>query len=302
MSYHATAGRDKGMTMLRIGLVQHSCTINTSENLEKGLRSIRRAAGQGARLVVLPELHANPYFCQEENPDWFKLAEPIPGETSKRLASLAGELHVVIVSSLFERRGSGIYHNAAVVFEQDGTIAGKYRKMHIPNDPGYYEKFYFTPGDSGFSPVRTSVGSLGIMVCWDQWFPEAARLMALSGADLLICPTAIGWDNTDDQEEQSREIEAWRICQRAHAVANCIPLICVNRTGFEASPKGKGGIQFWGSSFAAGPQGEYLALAAADREQVLLVDIDMQAKERVRAIWPFFRDRRVDCYEKLLRR
>jgi len=299
---HAIAAWELEMNILRTALVQQRYESDIRANLEKNIQGIRQAAEQGASLIVLPELHTSPYFCQEENPDHFRFADTIPGKTGNLLADLARELKVVLVASLFEKRASGLYHNTSVVFEKDGTIAGRYRKMHIPDDPGYYEKFYFSPGDLGFTPVATSVGRLGVLICWDQWFPEAARLMALAGADLLIYPTAIGWDDADDLDEKNRQIEAWQICQRAHAVANCLPLLCVNRTGYESSPTGKGGIRFWGSSFAAGPQGEWLAQASCDREEVLVADIDLEAKERLRRAWPFFRDRRIDAYDGLLRR
>ncbi len=269
----------------------------------KSILMIRQAAASGAALIVLQELHTGLYFCQTEDPALFDLAEPIPGPSTETLGKLARELGVVIVASLFERRAAGLYHNTAVVFERDGTIAGKYRKMHIPDDPGFYEKFYFTPGDLGFTPIRTSVGNLGVLVCWDQWYPEAARLMALAGADILIYPTAIGWDPADTPEERERQLEAWITVQRGHAVANGLPLISVNRAGFEASTQQSGdGIQFWGNSFAAGPQGEFLAQASTDAEQILLVEIDLARSEKVRRIWPFLRDRRIDGYEEILKR
>jgi N-carbamoylputrescine amidase len=264
---------------------------------------IRSAAASGAALIVLQELHAGPYFCQTEDPALFDLAEPIPGETSSFISGLARELGVVIVASLFERRAPGLYHNTAVVFEKDGGTAGTYRKMHIPDDPGFYEKFYFTPGDLGFTPIKTSVGTLGVLVCWDQWYPEAARLMALAGADLLIYPTAIGWDSSDTEDEMERQCDAWMIVQRGHAVANGLPVLAVNRVGFEASPQNpEAGILFWGSSFAAGPQGELLAEASPDNEEILLVDVDMQRSESIRRIWPFLRDRRIDAYGDITRR
>ncbi|MFP5211968.1 MAG: carbon-nitrogen hydrolase, partial [Acidobacteriota bacterium] len=262
---------------------------------------IREAAGRGAGLVVLQELHLSLYFCQVEDTHCFDLAESIPGPATETLGALAKELGVVIVSSLFERRAPGLYHNTAVVLDSDGSVAGRYRKMHIPDDPGYYEKFYFTPGDLGFSPVETSVGRLGVLVCWDQWYPESARLMALAGADLLIYPTAIGWDPNDTPEEQARQLEAWVTVQRGHAIANGLPLVAVNRVGFEPSPDGAGQL-FWGNSFAAGPQGEFLARGASEAEEVLVVDIDRRRSESVRRIWPFLRDRRIDAYADLLRR
>ena len=262
-----------------------------------------QAARDGARLVVLQELHCGPYFCQTEDPELFDMAEPIPGESSSVIGNLAHRLGIVVVASLFERRAPGLYHNTAVVFERDGSIAGTYRKMHIPDDPGFYEKFYFTPGDLGFTPVRTSVGTLGVLVCWDQWYPEAARLMALAGADLLIYPTAIGWDPADSDGEKERQREAWITVQRGHAVANGIPVLAVNRVGFEPSvAEPATGIQFWGSSFVAGPQGEFLAEASRDREEIVMADIDTARSERVRRIWPFLRDRRIDAYGEILKR
>lgn len=288
---------------IRIGLVQQCCTTDRSENLEHSAAGIRAAAAQGAQLVLLQELHAGPYFCQSEDPALFDLAEPIPGPGSERLGALAAELGVVIVGSLFERRAPGIYHNTAVVLERNGDLVGIYRKMHIPDDPGYYEKFYFTPGDLGFDPVATSVGRLGVLVCWDQWYPEAARLMALAGADLLLYPTAIGWDMRDSDDERDRQREAWRIVQRAHAVANGLPVAVCNRVGHEPSPDAQGpGIRFWGSSFVAGPQGEILAQAGTDTPEVLIADIDIRRSETVRRIWPFLRDRRIDAYDDLTRR
>jgi N-carbamoylputrescine amidase len=291
------------MTTLRAALIQHSCSGNRKANLEKTGGMIRQAAASGGALIVLQELHAGPYFCQVEDPNLFDQAETIPGGSSRALASLAKELGVVIVSSLFERRAAGLYHNTAVVFESDGSIAGAYRKMHIPDDPGFYEKFYFTPGDLGFSPIRTSVGTLGVLVCWDQWYPEAARLMALAGADILIYPTAIGWDPADSETEKARQRDAWITVQRGHAVANGLPLLASNRVGFEPSPHHpESGILFWGSSFAAGPQGEILAEASQDREESLMVELDMAQSEKVRRIWPFLRDRRIDAYGDLLKR
>jgi N-carbamoylputrescine amidase len=264
---------------------------------------IRRAAASGARLIVLQELHTGPYFCQIEDPALFDLAEPIPGESSRFIADLARELDVVIVASLFERRAPGLYHNTAVVFETNGETAGIYRKMHIPDDPGFYEKFYFTPGDLGFNPIKTSVGTLGVLVCWDQWYPEAARLMALAGADLLIYPTAIGWDPADAGAEKERQKDAWVTVQRGHAVANGLPVLAVNRVGFEpASQQPQRGIQFWGGSFVAGPQGEILAEASQDKEEILLTEIDLLRSESVRRIWPFLRDRRIDAYSDLTKR
>src|SRR5690349_17097984 len=290
------------MKTLKIGLVQQSCGEDREKNLQASEAGVREAAKRGAQLVLLQELHASVYFCQHENTELFNLAEPIPGPSSERLAKLAKELGVVLVGSLFEKRAPGLYHNTAVVFERDGTIAGKYRKMHIPDDPAFYEKFYFTPGDLGFEPVSTSVGRLGVLVCWDQWYPEGARLMALAGADLLLYPTAIGWDPGDAQDEKDRQRDAWITVQRGHAVANGLPLLACNRTGFEPAPDGGGGIRFWGSSFVAGPQGEILASAGTDARELLIADIDLARSENVRRIWPFLRDRRIDAYDDLLRR
>ncbi|MGD2062931.1 MAG: carbon-nitrogen hydrolase [Nitrospirota bacterium] len=288
---------------MKIGLVQHACTADRDRNVEASLDGIRAAVARGADLVCLPELHVGPYFCQIEDPQVFDLAEPIPGPTSAQIGALAGELGVVVVASIFERRAAGLHHNTAVVLDADGSIAGRYRKMHIPDDPGYYEKFYFTPGDLGFQPIDTAVGRLGVLVCWDQWYPEAARLMALAGAEVLLYPTAIGWSDTDDPEEQARQREAWLTIQRAHAVANGVPVVVCNRTGHEADPSGAtGGIRFWGSSFVAGPQGELLDQAGPDAPQVLVVDVDRRRGEEVRRIWPFLRDRRIDAYGELVRR
>ncbi|WP_283710568.1 carbon-nitrogen hydrolase [Pseudoalteromonas prydzensis] len=285
---------------LTVALVQQSNTDNAEQNMAKSIAGIRDAASQGAQLVVLQELHRSLYFCQTEDVDVFDLAETIPGPSSNVLGELAKELGIVIVASLFEKRATGLYHNTAVVLEKDGTIAGKYRKMHIPDDPGFYEKFYFTPGDLGFEPIQTSVGKLGVLVCWDQWFPEAARLMAMAGAELLIYPTAIGWDPRDDEGEQTRQKDAWVISQRAHAVANGVPVISCNRVGHESDPSGQSdGIQFWGNSFIAGPQGELLAEANNTDEQLLLVELDQKRSENVRRIWPYFRDRRIDHYQDL---
>ena len=280
-----------------------SCTPNVEFNLQKLAKGIAQAAQRGAELVVLQELHNTPYFCQTENPDLFDLAEPIPGPSTDFFGTLARQFGVVIVTSLFERRAAGLYHNTAVVIEKDGTIAGKYRKMHIPDDPAYYEKFYFTPGDLGFEPIDTSVGRLGVQVCWDQWYPEGARLMALRGADLLIYPTAIGYESSDTPEEQARQREAWTTVQRGHAVTNGLPVIAVNRTGHEPDPSGQThGIQFWGSSFVAGPQGEFLFRADIDEEVVAIVDIDLQRSENVRRWWPFLRDRRIEEFAPLAKR
>lgn len=290
------------MNRLTVGLVQHACSPSRQKNIEASETGICKAVDQGAQLVILPELHSSLYFCQTEDTTNFDLAETIPGPTTEYFSAMARELRVVLVVSLFEKRAAGLYHNTAVVIEKDGQIAGTYRKMHIPDDPGYYEKFYFTPGDLGFTPIDTSVGRLGLMVCWDQWYPEAARLMALAGADILIYPTAIGWDPRDDQDEKVRQRDAWTTVQRGHAIANGLPLLSVNRTGFEAAPDGGPGSQFWGSSFAVGPQGELLAEAPADEEQVLIVKIDYTGSEEVRRIWPFLRDRRIDAFNGLTKR
>jgi para-aminobenzoate synthase, component I len=288
---------------MKVALIQMSCTPNVEFNLQKLAKGIAQAAQRGAELVVLQELHNTPYFCQTENPDLFDLAEPIPGPSTDFFGTLARQFGIVIVASLFERRAAGLYHNTAVVIEKDGTIAGKYRKMHIPDDPAYYEKFYFTPGDLGFEPIDTSVGRLGVQVCWDQWYPEGARLMALRGADLLIYPTAIGYESSDTPEEQARQREAWTTVQRGHAVANGLPVIAVNRTGHEPDPSGQThGIQFWGSSFVAGPQGEFLFRADIDEEVVAIVDIDLQRSENVRRWWPFLRDRRIEEFAPLAKR
>ncbi|MFP5305626.1 MAG: carbon-nitrogen hydrolase [Gammaproteobacteria bacterium] len=294
---------------IRAGIVQQACTADIEHNLRTSEEGIRRAAERGAQLVLLQELHRSLYFCQHESTELFDLAEPIPGPSSDFLGALASELSIVIVGSLFERRAPGLYHNTAVVLERDGRLAGTYRKMHIPDDPGYYEKFYFTPGDApcgtercGFEPVDTSLGRLGVLVCWDQWYPEGARLMALAGADLLLYPTAIGWNPQDTPEEQARQHDAWVTIQRSHAVANGLPVLVANRVGFEPDPTGQWpGAQFWGHSFAAGPQGEILA-AAGEEPDVLVVDIDLARSENVRRWWPFLRDRRVDAYGDLVRR
>lgn len=289
--------------MLTVGIVQQTCTSDTEGNKQKLSANIKACTQQGAQLIVLQELHNSLYFCQTEETDLFNLAEPIPGPSTNFYGALAKENKVVLVTSLFEKRAPGIYHNTAVVFEKDGSMAGKYRKMHIPDDPAYYEKFYFTPGDLGFNPIKTSVGTLGVLVCWDQWYPEAARLMAMAGAEVLIYPTAIGWESTDSDAEKNRQRDAWMISQRGHAVANGLPVISVNRTGFEPDPSGvTGGIQFWGSSFVAGPQGEILSQASTDKEENFIVEIDTDRTEDVRRIWPFFRDRRIDAYQDLVKR
>lgn len=288
---------------LSVGLVQHACTEDRDRNLQTSIAGIREAAARGARLVLLPELHTGVYFCQSEDTARFDQAEAIPGPSTEALGSLARELGITIVGSLFEKRAPGVYHNTAVVLDPRGDLAGRYRKMHIPDDPGFYEKFYFTPGDLGFAPVRTDDAALGVLVCWDQWYPEAARLMALHGADLLLYPTAIGWDPRDDEAERARQRDAWRTVQRAHAIANGLPVLVCNRTGFEPDPSGTGpGIQFWGASFIAGPQGEILAEAPTDEAAVLVAKVDRRRSEDVRRIWPFFRDRRIDAYDDLLKR
>lgn len=288
---------------LTVGLVQQACGNSREANLDASIQGIQRAAQQGAQLVLLQELHGSLYFCQTEDACHFQLAETIPGPTTELLGQVAAELGIVIVASLFERRSSGIYHNTAVVLDADGRLAGRYRKMHIPDDPGFYEKYYFTPGDLGFEPVATSVGKLGVLVCWDQWFPEAARLMALAGADLLLYPTAIGWNDNDDSKEKLRQQDAWLTVQRGHAIANCLPVMVCNRTGHEADPSGHSdGIHFWGSSCIIGPQGELLAQARADQEDVLVTAIDFARTESLRQLWPYLRDRRIDAYQDLLKR
>ena len=284
-------------------LIQQSCIPSVDENRQRLAASIRDVAARGAQLVVLQELHNTLYFCQTENVDCFDLAESIPGPSTSYYSALARECNVVLVTSLFERRAPGLYHNTAVVFERDGSIAGIHRKMHIPDDPAYYEKFYFTPGDLGFRPIETSVGKLGVQVCWDQWYPEGARLMALAGADILIYPTAIGYESSDTPEEQARQRQAWQLVQRGHAVANGLPVIAVNRVGHEPDPSGQTrGIQFWGTSFVCGPQGELLAEASQTEAENLIVDIDLRRFEQVRRWWPFLRDRRIDAYQDLTRR
>jgi N-carbamoylputrescine amidase len=291
----------KNLPPLRVAVIQQSCSADIAANVEKTIAQIRQVAAQGAELVVLQELFRGLYFCQQEDVNQFDLAESIPGPSTNSLGALARELNVVIVASLFEKRARGVYHNTTVVLERDGSIAGKYRKMHIPDDPGFYEKFYFTPGDLGFQPIATSVGVLGVLVCWDQWFPEAARLMAMAGADLLIYPTAIGWDPAEDAEEKNRQRDAWITVQRAHAIANGIPVISVNRVGFEADATTSSGINFWGSSFVVGPQGEFLYSASIDQEETTVVAVDMNRTEKVRRMWPYLRDRRIDHYQDLLK-
>lgn len=288
---------------MKVGLLQLHNTADIANNKQRLAEGIIDLAHRGAELIVLQELHNSLYFCQVEDVDLFDLAEPIPGPSTDFYGKLAKDLGVVIVTSLFERRAPGLYHNTAVVMEKDGSIAGKYRKMHIPDDPAYYEKFYFTPGDIGFEPIQTSLGKLGVLVCWDQWYPEAARLMALKGAELLIYPTAIGWESSDTDDEKARQLNAWIISQRAHAVANGLPVISVNRVGHEPDPSGQtNGILFWGNSFVVGPQGEFLAQAGNDRPENMVVEIDMERSENVRRWWPFLRDRRIDEYEGLTKR
>jgi N-carbamoylputrescine amidase len=289
--------------MIRTALIQNKYSDSLVENRRKNAICITKAARRGADLIVLPELHDSLYFCQTEDASCFDLAHTIPGPATDFYSALAKKNNVVLVTSNFEKRAKGLYHNTAVVFEKNGRIAGKYRKMHIPDDPGYYEKFYFAPGDLGFTPIRTSVGNLGVMVCWDQWYPEAARMMALAGADLLIYPTAIGWNSKDTKEEQERQLAAWTIIQRSHAVANGIHTIAVNRTGFEKSPDKRGsGIDFWGSSFIAGCQGEIIACAGSGAEAILVAEIDIDRTDKVRRLWPFLRDRRIDSYKDIDKR
>lgn len=291
------------MRELKIGMLQLHNTADTEKNIENLIEGIKDLAKRGAELVVLQELHNSLYFCQVEDVDNFNLAETIPGPSTELYGAVAKECEIVLVTSLFEKRAAGLYHNTAVVFEKDGTIAGKYRKMHIPDDPAYYEKFYFTPGDIGFKPINTSVGRLGILVCWDQWYPEAARLMALQGAEILIYPTAIGYESSDSEEEQQRQREAWTIVMRGHAVANGLPVVAVNRVGHEPDPSHQTkGIQFWGSSFVAGPQGELLYQACTDDEESIIVNIDLERSENVRRWWPFLRDRRIDNYGDITKR
>ncbi len=289
--------------ILKVGIIQQSNTSSIEDNRGRLIAKMRKLAADGAQLIVNQELHDSLYFCQVESTDECNLAVPIPSSVTDEYSAFARQLGVVIGTSLFERRAPGLYHNTAVVFERDGSIAGKYRKMHIPDDPAYYEKFYFTPGDLGFEPINTSVGCLGVLVCWDQWYPEAARLMALRGAELLIYPTAIGWESSDAADEQSRQREAWITVQRAHAVANGLPVVSVNRVGHEADPSGAtNGIQFWGSSFVAGPQGEFLYQAPCDKETESIIGVDLTRSEHVRRWWPFLRDRRIDAYGGLTKR
>lgn len=291
------------MRELKIGILQQHNIADTKKNIERLAENITDLAQRGAELVILQELHNSLYFCQTEDVNNFDLAEPIPGPSTDFYGELARKLGIVLVTSLFEKRAAGLYHNTAVVIEKDGTIAGKYRKMHIPDDPAYYEKFYFTPGDIGFHPIDTSVGRLGVLVCWDQWYPEAARLMALQGAEMLIYPTAIGYESSDTEAEQQRQREAWTMVMRGHAVANGLPVFAVNRVGHESDPSEQtGGIQFWGSSFVAGPQGELLYRASDNEEESIILNIDLDHSEQVRRWWPFLRDRRIDEYKDLTKR
>ena len=288
--------------ILRVGLIQQANTADHTDNKARLKVAIRKAATQGAELIVLQELHNGLYFCQTEDVQIFDQAEPIPGPSTEEFGALAKELGIVLVLSLFERRAAGLYHNTAVVLEKDGTIAGKYRKMHIPDDPAYYEKFYFTPGDLGFEPIETSVGTLGVLVCWDQWYPEAARMMALAGAEVLIYPTAIGFESSDDPSEQQRQSDAWQLVQRGHAVANGLPVVTVNRVGYEEDPSGQtNGIRFWGRSFVAGPQGELLT-EFGQEEEVRVIEVNLTRSESVRRWWPFLRDRRIDFFGDLTKR
>jgi N-carbamoylputrescine amidase len=287
---------------IKVALIQQRNTADLALNFRKSITEIKNAANRGSKLIVLQELHQSLYFCQTQDVNAFDLAQTIPGPITEELSELAKSLNIVIVASLFEKRATGLYHNTAVVLDTDGTIAGKYRKMHIPDDPGFYEKFYFTPGDLGFEPIKTSIGKLGVLICWDQWFPEAARLMAMAGAEILIYPTAIGWDPKDAQSEQQRQLDAWMISQRAHAIANGIPVISCNRVGFEPDLTcHTNGIEFWGNSFITGPQGELLAHANETDENTLITELDMKRSESIRRIWPYLRDRRIDHYDDLLK-
>lgn len=291
------------MSTFTASVLQHFCNADIQENLDIIAQLINKAAKGGSKLIILQELHNTPYFCQVEDVNNFDLAETIPGPSTEYFSSLARENKVVLVTSLFEKRAPGLFHNTAVVIDADGSVAGKYRKMHIPDDPGFYEKFYFTPGDIGFNPIQTSIGKIGVLICWDQWYPEAARLMALAGAEMLVYPTAIGWDPNDDDHEKQRQLDAWVIAQRAHAVSNGIPVLVANRVGYEPDPSNcSSGIDFWGNSFICGPQGEYIAHANSQNETVLTAEIDLKKSEDVRRIWPFFRDRRIDGFEDLLKR
>ncbi len=291
------------MRKIKVGIIQQANTADLQANQTNLAHGIEACAAHGAQLVVLQELHNSLYFCQTEDTRFFDLAEPVPGPSTRFYSGLAAANRIVLVTSLFEKRAPGLCHNTSVVFDRDGSIAGKYRKMHIPDDPAYYEKFYFTPGDLGFEPIQTSLGRLGVLICWDQWYPEAARLMALKGAEILVYPTAIGWESTDTDDEKARQLEAWVIAQRAHAVANELPVVSANRVGHEPDPSGQtGGILFWGNSFVAGPQGEILAQAGNERAEILLAEVDLERTESVRRCWPFLRDRRIDAYEGIVKR
>jgi len=288
---------------VKIGVVQQAISGNNKlKNWLESAQQIKALATQGAQCILLQELHSTLYFCQTEDVDVFDLAEPLEGDGHAFFGNLAAELNIVLITSMFEKRASGLYHNTAVVYDCSAEIAGTYRKMHIPDDPGFYEKFYFTPGDLGFTPIATSIGKLGVLVCWDQWYPEAARLMAMAGADILFYPTAIGWDKNDTPDEQARQRDAWQIIQRGHAVANSVPVVVANRTGFEQSPEDDSGIDFWGTSFIAGPQGELLAEASTDQAENLLVEVDLNRTENIKRIWPYFRDRRIDAYDDISKR
>jgi N-carbamoylputrescine amidase len=288
---------------VKIGVVQQAISGNNKlKNWSESAQQIKALATQGAQCILLQELHSTLYFCQTEDVDVFDLAEPLAGDGHAFFGNLAAELNIVLITSMFEKRASGLYHNTAVVYDCSAEIAGTYRKMHIPDDPGFYEKFYFTPGDLGFTPIATSIGKLGVLVCWDQWYPEAARLMAMAGADILFYPTAIGWDKNDTPDEQARQRDAWQIIQRGHAVANSVPVVVANRTGFEQSPEDDSGIDFWGTSFIAGPQGELLAEASTDQAENLLVEVDLNRTENIKRIWPYFRDRRIDAYDDISKR
>lgn len=294
---------NKDTRILKVGLVQQSNTADIQANIRQLSENIADVASKGAKLIVLQELHNSVYFCQTENPDNFDLAETIPGPSTEFFGKIAQQHGIVLVTSLFEKRAPGLYHNTAIVFEKDGSIAGKYRKMHIPEDPAYYEKFYFTPGDLGFHPIHTSVGILGVQICWDQWYPEGARLMALQGAEILIYPTAIGWESSDTEDEKFRQLNAWILSQRGHAIANGIPVVAVNRIGHEEDPSHQtNGINFWGNSFVAGPQGELLAQASNKEAENLVIELDLKRSENVRRWWPFLRDRRTDAYNDLTKR
>ena len=289
--------------MIKLALIQHKCQLNIADNIHYIAQQIEASAKAGANLILLQELHNSVYFCQQEATENFDLAETIPGSSTDYFSKLAKQYKLVIVTSLFEKRAKGLYHNTAVVIDTDGSIAGQYRKMHIPDDPGFYEKYYFTPGDLGFEPITTSIGKLGVLICWDQWYPEAARIMALKGADILLYPTAIGWDANDDAAEQQRQLNAWLTIQRSHAVSNGLFVAACNRTGFEAQASGSSnGIDFWGSSFIAGPQGEVLSQASNDKAEIIYADIDFNKTEEVRRVWPYLRDRRIDDYKEILKR